>query len=412
MFSFVGDTVLDPFLGSGTTSLSAKKLNRNSVGFEINNEFLPIIKNKLEIKKENNSQIEIIEQKSKTKDYSKKIEQLPYEFVDPVKIDKKIDPRKKQFGSKIHSTENGQLKYFSVKEIIAPNNLLLSNGLKIKLSGIKPIKSKISQALDFLEEKTSGQKIFFKNDKENPGTYFLYLKNKTFINGHLLRTGLVELEKSYSSKLKYKNYHNKNAYTGGELNRLNGKYGISAPENSVPVMRLIREHKPKTRTELYELINHHHLSNCKCGIISKGTVEDFGKNLYKAQKTEWKEAKYSIKECIQWEYDLFVSQSLKGNDLEKKAIQFLNNRIKNFEFSEANGYLDEEIRLDIKIMKNSKIVGGIQVKPDSYFHVRDSVKKRNKDSNESFGKPVYYLYYDKNEHFKNMTNLIDKIIIN
>lgn len=35
MFSFVGDTVLDPFLGSGTTSLVTKKLNRNSVGYEL-----------------------------------------------------------------------------------------------------------------------------------------------------------------------------------------------------------------------------------------------------------------------------------------------------------------------------------------------------------------------------------------
>lgn len=35
MFSFVGDTVLDPFLGTGTTSVAAAKWGRNSVGFEL-----------------------------------------------------------------------------------------------------------------------------------------------------------------------------------------------------------------------------------------------------------------------------------------------------------------------------------------------------------------------------------------
>ncbi|MBW2135600.1 MAG: site-specific DNA-methyltransferase, partial [Deltaproteobacteria bacterium] len=41
MFSFVGETVLDPFLGSGTTSLAAKNLDRHSIGYEINEDFLP-----------------------------------------------------------------------------------------------------------------------------------------------------------------------------------------------------------------------------------------------------------------------------------------------------------------------------------------------------------------------------------
>jgi DNA modification methylase len=34
MFSFVGDTVLDPFLGSGTTTAAAIQAGRNSIGVE------------------------------------------------------------------------------------------------------------------------------------------------------------------------------------------------------------------------------------------------------------------------------------------------------------------------------------------------------------------------------------------
>lgn len=43
MFSFLGETVLDPFLGTGTTSYAAFLLNRNSVGYEINPDFKNII---------------------------------------------------------------------------------------------------------------------------------------------------------------------------------------------------------------------------------------------------------------------------------------------------------------------------------------------------------------------------------
>jgi len=42
MFSFVGDTVRDPFLGSGTTSLAAWQTGRNSIGVEVDPQYLQL----------------------------------------------------------------------------------------------------------------------------------------------------------------------------------------------------------------------------------------------------------------------------------------------------------------------------------------------------------------------------------
>lgn len=42
-----GDIVLDPFMGSGTVALAAKKLNRRYLGFELNNEYIEEARRKL-----------------------------------------------------------------------------------------------------------------------------------------------------------------------------------------------------------------------------------------------------------------------------------------------------------------------------------------------------------------------------
>jgi len=47
MFSFYGETVLDPFLGSGTTLQACKLLGRSGIGIEIDKSYVPIIKKKV-----------------------------------------------------------------------------------------------------------------------------------------------------------------------------------------------------------------------------------------------------------------------------------------------------------------------------------------------------------------------------
>lgn len=47
LYSFWGDTVLDPFAGTGTTLRAAQELGRKSIGFELNPDYIPLIKRKL-----------------------------------------------------------------------------------------------------------------------------------------------------------------------------------------------------------------------------------------------------------------------------------------------------------------------------------------------------------------------------
>ena len=215
MFSFVGDNVLDPFLGSGTTTLAAKNLNRNSVGYEINNNYLSTIKEKVGATKEDlfkNVAFEFIDQKQENINYAKDISELPYIFKDTIKFDRKIDPKKLQFGSKIDSTENEAINTYSVKEIISPEKLLLNNDLLVKLIGVKVNKDKIDDAIKFLQAKLKNQRVFMrfdslKYDQENNLLCYLYLKNKTFINAHLIKNQLVDVDNGseYKYKIKFLN---------------------------------------------------------------------------------------------------------------------------------------------------------------------------------------------------------------
>lgn len=47
MFSFVGDTVLDPFLGTGTTTIAAARAGRNSIGVEVDPDYFSAAESRL-----------------------------------------------------------------------------------------------------------------------------------------------------------------------------------------------------------------------------------------------------------------------------------------------------------------------------------------------------------------------------
>lgn len=202
MFSFVGETVFDPFAGSGTTLLAAKNLNRNSIGYEINKDFAPIIGEKLGI-----NQISLCDDSKVifTEDHIRNnalLNRLPYIFHDPHSMDKKVDVKKLQFGSKIDKSEAKREELFNVKNVIEPDKIELNNGLIIRLLGVKPNLQYQDKAIKFLKEKFQKRKVFLKYDSvkfdaENNLLSYVYLDNKTFINNHLIRTGYVDVDTSF-----------------------------------------------------------------------------------------------------------------------------------------------------------------------------------------------------------------------
>ncbi len=183
MFSFVGETVLDPFLGSGTTVKVALELNRNAVGYEINESFADVIKEKVGINTLINfNKIEIV----RRKENSVSLEDVNY------------SPRIKDAKPVI---EPNKLKYGS---------LLLDTGLTVSFRGVRL--TNLKKVRDYLGKYVLGKEVYLKFDKgyvaENKNVEaYVYLKNRIFINTYLIKSGLAvaDREKDYDLKRKFLN---------------------------------------------------------------------------------------------------------------------------------------------------------------------------------------------------------------
>jgi DNA modification methylase len=195
MFTFVGDTVLDPFLGSGTTAKTAINLDRNVIGYEINEEFLPMIKEKIGDKNLVNfsKKIEIIKR-------NKPIEiEAVKEYVPNIKDAKPlISPDKLKFKKE---------KLYKVKEIKNENLMELDTGLKVQFAGVKTKNEKSEDIKNYLETYVKGKQVFLKfepNTKPENDVIpaYVFLKNKIFVNKEILKNGFGEVEEQ---NFKYKN---------------------------------------------------------------------------------------------------------------------------------------------------------------------------------------------------------------
>ncbi|CUT00588.1 DNA methyltransferase [Candidatus Kryptobacter tengchongensis] len=184
MFSFVGDVVLDPFLGSGTTIKAALNLERNSIGYEINEKFLPVIKKKIGLTQgELRDKVELVK-----RDKAIKIENV-VDYIPNIK------DAKPQINSELFRFKRERL--YRVRKVLDECTIELDTGLIVKLLGIKVIKK--SEAKIYLEKFVKGKQIFLKFDpsykpEKDVVPAYVFLKNKIFINKEMLKQGIADVQ--------------------------------------------------------------------------------------------------------------------------------------------------------------------------------------------------------------------------
>ncbi len=193
MFSFVGDIVLDPFLGSGTTVKVALSLNRNAIGYEINKEFLNVMKERIGL--ENRlftlGEVQIVERKEKIEIDSECEYEPTIRDANP-----RIDPKEVSFGK-----EN----LHKVVEIVDEETMRLDNDLLVKFLGVKVIEKE--RTIEYLKRYLLKKSVFVEFEaqnsmRENYVEAYVYTKNKIFVNAHLIKSGLALADRTKEHRFK------------------------------------------------------------------------------------------------------------------------------------------------------------------------------------------------------------------
>jgi modification methylase len=173
MFSFSGDTVLDPFLGSGTTAKAALDLGRMAVGYEINKEYAAAAAARLRAAgAPSGVSVEVIRcapRKAEAPRYDPRITDADPEPADDGKA--------------------GAPELSTVASVSSDCTLVLDTGRRIGFLGCRIVKPE--DAVSYLRERIRGKKVFLRDSTVADGrtAAYVYLKNKIFVNAELLKSG-------------------------------------------------------------------------------------------------------------------------------------------------------------------------------------------------------------------------------
>lgn len=172
MFTFAGETVLDPFLGSGTTMRAAIDLDRSAIGYELNRTYLPVIKDKVGQRLFETGGVSIFERPG---------------GIRPVH-DESYRPSIQNMGP--GTARKVERELFKVLSVLPDLSLEISSGAVLSLGGIRITDPE--GAKGYLEGRVSGKEISYMSETGGGTGALVYLKNRIFVNRNLVRSGFAE----------------------------------------------------------------------------------------------------------------------------------------------------------------------------------------------------------------------------
>lgn len=185
MFSFIGETVLDPFLGSGTTAKVAMELGRRAVGYEIQREFEPVIREKLKVHEQASPETPVR--------FIYRKQPLP-----PVEPPAGYTPRV-QDARPIADFPERKESTVKVIAVVDEHTLQVEDGRLVRLLGVSVPSEQREQATEYLRRYVQGKRVLIKSEgetlqNEHPLSAYVYLSNRLFINRKMIEMGLARAD--------------------------------------------------------------------------------------------------------------------------------------------------------------------------------------------------------------------------
>ncbi len=200
MFSFVNDTVLDPFLGSGTTAKVALGLQRNAIGYEINPAFVETIKSKIGI-----TESSLFAPSVQIEKQQEVVSPKPVSYTPRIQnATPQLDPQK---------WESQQPTLHKVVRVLSEDTVELDSGLRVRFLGI--VISDRKKAMEYLKSRILKKPVLLKFASPNSHSgelktddqkveAYVFLKNKIFINAYLIKAGWAKADRGVEHPYKQK----------------------------------------------------------------------------------------------------------------------------------------------------------------------------------------------------------------